>query len=191
MKLRSDLLAKFAGFLGQFGALVRLGAVAQDADARVLVAENLAGVDAAHDGEIEQMLGRHSTLAPESSRTNSFSGARDDRGDAGTVQPGQRAQADHGGGDNPAGVAGGNQGVGLALLEQVHGAAEWSNPFCGATPSTGLSSMVTTSLAWRTWTRGSRAADARHGGLDFVLAADEIKLGDAGVGWPRPAWRRQ
>ena len=47
--------AKFAGFQGQFGAFVRLGAVAEDAHARVFVSENLARVNAAHDGKMEQV----------------------------------------------------------------------------------------------------------------------------------------
>ena len=121
-EIEVDLLAEFAGFHGQLGAFVGLGAVAQNADAGRLVAENLAGVNAAHDGEFEEVAGAAFDAGAGIKENEFIFRGGNDGGDAGTVQAGQGAQSDGGGGDNPAGVAGRNQGVGLALLEEVHGA---------------------------------------------------------------------
>ena len=55
MKFRSSCLQSFEGFAGQFVAFGFFRADAENADARLLVAENFARVDAAHDGEMRQV----------------------------------------------------------------------------------------------------------------------------------------
>ena len=56
-EIQVQLLAELEGFQGQFIAFGVLGADAEDADAGILVAENLPGVDAAHDGVMRQVQG--------------------------------------------------------------------------------------------------------------------------------------
>ena len=48
----------------------------------------------------------------------------DHGGDAWPIHAGQRAQLDARSGDHPTGVAGGEDGVGLAMLDQIHGHGE-------------------------------------------------------------------
>ena len=181
MKFRFDLLAEFAGFQGQFGAFVRLGAVAQDADAGILVAENLPRVDAAHDGEIEQGARAALDAGAGIQQDEFIFRGGNDGGDAGAVHAGQRAQADGRGSDNAAGVARGNQASAFPSLtnstarrhrailfaaQRLHRLVLHGDDFAGVDDSA----------------RGIAQPRRVMAACDLVLAAHEEQLGDGGIG---------
>ena len=94
-------------------------------------------------------------------------------GDARPIHAGQRAQLDAGRGDHPTGVAGGEDGVGLAMLDQIHGHGEGAL-FLAAQPHDRL--FIHREDFWRvddldSWGEMSRLAKR---GADGFLVADEV-----------------
>ncbi len=180
-KIQVGHFAEFAGLLGQFGAFIGFGAVAQDAHAGVLVAENFAGINAAHDGEMEKVNGPAFDAGARIQQHEIVFWPRDDGGDAGPVHSRQGAQTNGAGGDNPARVAGGDKGVGQSILEQIDGAQDGAillapqafhrfvlhaENFAGGDDA-------------KAWIAGAGRLD---GGFNFLLASDQEELGDGGAG---------
>jgi hypothetical protein len=124
--------------------------------------------------------GRHSTFAPASRRTKLFLRGGDDGGDAGAVHAGQRAELDGGGGHYAAGVAGRDDGLGLAALDEFHRAGNGAILLLAQAVNglvlhgqdfAGVDDLNTVVLE----------AGGTHGGLDCGLVADEEERGDPAV----------
>ena len=97
-------------------SLLLLLADAEQADGRIRAAEHVLGVDCAEPGELHELARREqSTFAPESRNDDRLARRRKDRGDRGPretgVQPSRTCRRGH----LRAGVAGGDERVGLAV----------------------------------------------------------------------------
>jgi outer membrane receptor protein involved in Fe transport len=92
----------------------------QQPDPRVGHAADRAGVGAGHDRVLLEVAGLGGDVGPDVADHHRAVEGRDDDGDARAAHAGQRAHAQLGGGDAGAGVAGGNDHVGLALGGELH-----------------------------------------------------------------------
>ena len=86
----------------------------------LLHAAHLLGIERAHDGELQQVLRLASGLAPISSTTQLPVLDREDSPSGRALDARDDPQAKEGGRHGPAGVAGGDEGVAFAVLDQVH-----------------------------------------------------------------------
>ena len=125
--------------------------------------------------------GRHSTLAPESSSTNSFSGAGNDRGDAGRSNPASGRSRMVEAATIPPVLPGEIKASARPSLSRST-ARRIEQSFLRRNPSTGLSSMVRTSPAWTTLTRGSAQSARRRAAVISSSRPTRNKFGDAGIG---------
>ena len=105
-EVQVQLLAELEGSQRQFVAFGVFGADAQDADAGLLVAENLAGVDAAHDGKLREVQRLALDVGAGVQQHEFIFRRGDDRGDAAAVNAGNPAQLEGRGGEDAARVAG-------------------------------------------------------------------------------------
>ena len=122
-KIQIELPAQFHGLAGEIVSFGLFPAVAQDADARVGIAEDFPRIDAAHDGELRQVQRLALGIGAGIQQQKVFLRRRKNYGDRRALDVFQRAQSDRGRGHQTAGVAARNHRVALALLDQLQGAS--------------------------------------------------------------------
>ena len=120
-KVQAQSLAIFQRLLGQLVALGLLGADTQQPHAGLRFAEHFAGVNVTHNGVMHQVSGLALDVRPGVEQHEVAHLGRHHGGDAWTIHTRQGAQLDGGRGDQAARVPGGEDGIGLILLDQVHG----------------------------------------------------------------------
>ena len=187
-EIQVELLAELEGFQGQFVAFGVFGADAEHADAGVLVAENLARVDAAHDGVMGQVEGLALDVGAGIEQDEFVVRRGNHRRDAAAVHAGNPAQLESRRGEDAAGVAEGNHRIRLALVDQFDRAGD------GAI-------LLLAERGGRLVGHGQHLAgvDDPHamvakaalgqGGVDLAPVADQVQGGDASDRLAGPAWR--
>src|SRR5262249_40037203 len=96
---------KLERFKGQIIAFGILGSNAEDAYARILTAENLMRIDAAHDRVLGEMNRFAFNISARIQQHEMMIRRRNNRGDAASVHPGNPPQPERRGGKNPPGAA--------------------------------------------------------------------------------------
>ena len=112
-------------FLGEFAAFHVFLADRHQADGRVFVAEDVARINRAHDAvlhKVHRVAGRRSRRRRSGRKRCVSVGMMEAM--PGRSTPGKRAELDRGRGDGGAGVAGADDGVGVALFHQIDRAAD-------------------------------------------------------------------
>ena len=180
-EIQIDPFAKLESFECEFVAFVVFGAVAQNADARFFPTENFAGLDAAHDGEMQKMQ-RTAFDARAGIQENEFIFRGGDDGDnRWTIHAGQLAQTDGGSGDQPARVAWGNDRIGFSGLDQFNGAKDRTIFFSSETFDGFVHHGENLSRV-NNFQAAILKLAASERGLNFLLLADEKQFADFGVG---------
>ena len=174
--------AQAEGLERELVALAFLGADAEDAHAGILVTEHFAGVDAAHDGVVNQVNRFTFDVGAGIEQDEFLVRRRDDGGNAAAVHARNPAELEGRRGENATGVAEGNDAVGLAFVNQFHGAGDGAIAFAAQ----GGGRLV---LHGKHFT-GMNEVDppvAQAGlferGLNVVLVADEVDGGEMVVGF--------
>ena len=108
----------------QVVALGFLGTDAQKPHSWPAFPKHFPGVNISHDGVVHQMPGLPLDVGPGIEQDEVAGLGGHHGGDARSIHAGQRAQLDAGRGDHPTGVAGGEDGVGLAVFDQIRGHGE-------------------------------------------------------------------
>ncbi len=183
-EIQIQFFAELEGFEREFVALGILRADAQDADARIFLPQNFARINAAHHGELREVQRLAFDVRAGVEQDKFAALARNDGGDAAAIHAGNAPDLERGRRENAAGVAEGNQGVGLASRTSS-AARAMEESFFLRSALTGLSSISTTSLAWMTAHAMVAKTAFRQRGVDVRLVADEIKGGDFFVGLQR------
>ena len=111
------------GVLDGLVALEAFGADVENADRRLLQAQDVAREDLAHDGELHQVVGVAFHVRTEVEHDAFPAPGRKTAGDGGTVDARQHLEGEHGHGHQRPGVAGGNQPRRLARADGVDGEA--------------------------------------------------------------------
>ena len=176
-EIQIQLFAELEGFECEFVALGILRADAQDADARVFPSEHFARIDIAHDGELREVERLAFDIGAGVQQDKFIALPWNDGGDAAAVHPGNASDFERGRRENAAGVAEGNQRVGLAFADQFGGAGNGRILFFAE----GMAGLVVHFHDFA----GVDDSDAMvaktacgQGGVDGGLVANEVKGGD-------------
>ena len=157
-----------------------LGADAQQPHPRPADSENFPRINVTHDGVVHQVPGFPLDVGPGVEQDEVTCLGRHHGGDARAIDAGQGAQLDAGCGDHPTGVAGGEDGVRLAVLDQIRGHGEGAFFFAAQS--------LDRLFLHREYLRRVDYLDARSEmpclakrGADGVLVADEVHCLDGVV----------
>ena len=178
-------LAELERFERQFVAFGVLGADAQNADPGILVAEDLARVNAAHDGVMGQVQGLALDVGAGIQQDEFMIRRGNDRGNAAPVNAGNPAQLESRGGEDAAGIAEGNHRIDLAFMHQLDRAG---NRAILLLPQRGGGFVGHGQhLAGMDDTHAMVAEPALgQGGVDFTSVADQVEGGDSLVSLQSP-----
>ena len=117
--LVGDALERRPGLLLQLRALGLLRAVIEQADPRVRAAEDVLGVEAAHEGELQQVLAGALRVRAAVYEHDAPAAVGDDRPERRAADAADALYGERGAREQRSGAAGGDHGVAPALLEQV------------------------------------------------------------------------
>ena len=144
MKLSPARLEHLVRLLHGGVALLRLFADAQQTDRGILAAEDVFGIDGAKPRELHQLVGGAIDVRARVEHDDRLARRRKDRGDRRALEARVQAEHDHRRGHLRAGVAGGDERVGVAVGLELEPERSWS--CCGlprmAAPGLSVISMT-------------------------------------------------
>ena len=120
---------KFEAFFSEAIAFGVFRADGEESDAWFGVAEDFFGVDGAHQGVIEKMLGAGVEVGAGIEQDEEIGFGGHDGGDARATDSWKGAEADGGSGDHGAGMTRGDGGIGLRIADSLDGSEDGVIPF--------------------------------------------------------------